>query len=235
MTRLVVIVPTRGRPHNVRPLVEAFTQTATADTQLVMAIDGDPQNQQAYAQAWGKALGGDHPHRLWTFSERMSMCPRLNLTAEMVLAEHGDDFVIGFMGDDHRPRTVGWDQRILDAMTSLGVVYTADGIQNENLPTSVYMDGQLVRRLGWMVPPGITHLYCDNAWKNIGEALGTLTYLADVLIEHMHPIASKAPMDVGYAEVNSPQRYEDDRAAYRQWLTTGLVSDMQRVVRGAMH
>jgi hypothetical protein len=123
----------------------------------------------------------------------------------------------------------------IDAMQPLGVVYTADGIQNENLPTSVFMDAEIVRRLGWMVPPGITHLYCDNAWKNIGEALGTLTYLDDVLVEHMHPMASKAPMDAGYAEVNSAHRYEADRAAYRQWLAAGLPDDMRRVMRGAQH
>ena len=39
MAELVAIVPSRGRPGTVRPLVEAFDETCTADTMLVFTVD----------------------------------------------------------------------------------------------------------------------------------------------------------------------------------------------------
>ena len=228
--RLVVIVPTRRRPRNIPPLLEAFALASHPETALFVAVDGDPEHQQDYADAWEEHCEVDRD-QLWIGTDRLGMCPRLNLSAGMVLADCAPT-IVGFMGDDHRPRTVGWDQRIIDAMPPLGVVYTDDGFQGENLPTSVFMDAELIRRLGWMVPPGIGHLFCDNAWKTLGEALGTLVYLSDVLIEHMHPHADKAPMDAGYAEVNSARQWEADEAAFRRWVAADLPRDVARVKAG---
>lgn len=229
--RLVVIVPTRRRPHNIPPLIDAFAQASHPETCLVVAIDGDLDHQQEYADLWDEHNSVDRD-LLWIGSERLGMCPRLNEQALRLLEDQcdpTDPLIVGFMGDDHRPRTVGWDQAVIDAMPPLGVVYCDDGFQGPNLPTSVFMDAELVRRLGWMVPPGIGHLFCDNAWKALGEALGTLVYLPDVLIEHMHPHADKAPMDAGYAEVNSARQWEADEAAFRKWLAADLARDVARV------
>jgi hypothetical protein len=46
--RLVVVVPTRRRPHNIPPLIDAFNATTTAETWLHVAVDGDPEHHQDY-------------------------------------------------------------------------------------------------------------------------------------------------------------------------------------------
>lgn len=235
--RLVVIVPTRRRPQNIPPLIEAFDLTVThPGTTVEIVVDGaDEATANAYFDAWscGPDCDGDGCPNSWVSmctQPHRGMCPTLNhIAATPEFGAMTYSTIIGFMGDDHRPRTVGWDQRIIDAMPPLGVVYTDDGFQGENLPTSVFMDAELVRRLGWMVPPGIGHLFCDNAWKALGEALGTLVYLPDVLIEHMHPHAGKAEMDAGYAEVNSARQWEADETAFRKWLAADLPRDVARV------
>ena len=56
-----------------------------------------------------------------------------------------------------------------------------------------------------MVPPGMIHLYFDNFWLDFGRAMGKITYLPDVIIEHMHPAVGKAVLDAGYQEVNAPE------------------------------
>lgn len=228
-----MIVPTRRRPQNIPPLVEAFDATTTwPQTHVEVVIDGDPDAVE-YERALARWIGTPSTFDLWNFSLRRGMCATLNHVSQMGhslgRSPGNPPTIIGFMGDDHRPRTVGWDRRIIEAMPPLGVVYTDDGFQGENLPTSVFMDAELVRRLGWMVPPGIGHLFCDNAWKALGEALGTLVYLPDVLIEHMHPHAGKAEMDAGYAEVNSARQWEADEQAFRAWLAGGLPADVARV------
>jgi hypothetical protein len=69
-----------------------------------------------------------------------------------------------------------------------------------------------------MVPPNMKHLYLDNFWKKLGEDLGALTYLEDVIVEHMHPVAGKAEWDEGYREVNAQEVYSADALAYKNYI-----------------
>ena len=160
--------------------------------------------------------------------------PRIGLGAsinEMAEACWDRHEVLGFMGDDHRPRTVGWDERVLSAMERdwRSVVYGDDLLQGRNLATHVFMSSELVRRLGYFNPPSIRHMYIDNFWMTIGTNMASLTFLEDVVIEHMHPLAGKAEWDQGYSEVNAPERYEADKRAFDAYLRTELVSDLMKL------
>ena len=140
-------------------------------------------------------------------------------------------FAIGFMGDDHRPRTVGWDTAYLEALRELGsgIVYGNDLLQGERIPTQVAMTTDIVRELGFMAPPVLKHLYVDNFWRDLGTAAGCLRYLSNVVVEHMHPIAGKAPWDDGYARVNAPTMYSGDANAYAKWAAMDLAAAVEKV------
>ena len=118
------------------------------------------------------------------------------------------------MGDDHRPRTDGWDTKMLAALRELGtgVVYGDDLLQGERLCTSWAMTSDIVRALGRMVPAPVEHMFCDNAVMDLAKAAKCLRYLPDVVIEHLHPLAGKADWDPGYWRVNRPTSTERDGA-----------------------
>jgi hypothetical protein len=218
--KLGVIVPSRGRPQAMAELVEAFDATCRADTRLICRVDDDDDLDAYRAAAPGSLFVG----------------PRVGLGAsinEMAATWVDKVDCLGFMGDDHRPRTVGWDERILSVIEKepLGVVYGDDLLQGRNLASQVFMGSELVRRLGWFNPPGIKHMYIDNFWMTLGTNLGTLQFLEDVVIEHMHPIAGKAEWDAGYREVNAQAVYDADRAAFDAYLRTDLLNDLIRVTR----
>lgn len=220
MVDLVVIVPSRGRPQAAAELAEAFYATRTADTELIFALDdNDP------------ALRGYPMNASWVGPSR-SMVEALNEAAINYANQHDPPFAVGFMGDDHRPRTAGWDERYLEALRELGtgLVYGNDLFQRERLPTQVAMTADLVRWLGYMAPPGLRHMYVDNAWLALGKALGRITYLPGVIVEHMHPLVHKGAWDEGYARVNHPDVYAADRVAFGRWLREmgGLVDDRNR-------
>jgi hypothetical protein len=130
---------------------------------------------------------------------------------------HGAD-ILGFLGDDHRPRTPGWDERVKEAFRKMGsgLVYCDDGLQGERLPTAPFWSADIVRELGWFYPPTLQHMYADNAWLKLASDLGRCTYLPDVSIEHMHPSAGKAQMDDVYRENDT--QYARDARAYQAWL-----------------
>lgn len=212
---MIVIVPSRGRPHNIAELIECWGNTRSrlswGDQALVVVDDDDPALTDYRAldlPAWAGLVVGP----------RLRLGPTLNLAAQVLCSSHE---VIGFMGDDHRPRSPEWPIAIERAVTRLGIAYGNDLVQGENLPTAVFLDARIIRTLGYMVPPGMTHLYLDDFWKLLGQRLGTLTYLPDVVIEHCHPTAGTAPNDAGYAEVNSPEMYDADRRRFEEYVHGG--------------
>jgi hypothetical protein len=214
---LVVIVPSRGRPEAVDRLVVAFEATCQATTRLLIIIDDDDPGADQYREAMEP-----HTYRFRTSLLSQpggSMVAALNTGVAHVLATWPDVEAIGFMGDDHRPRTAGWDTSYLEALTTLpGFVYGDDRVQGVRLPTQVAISTPVVQALGHMAPPVLRHMYVDNYWLTLGRSSGCITYLPRVVVEHLHPVAGTAEWDDGYRRVNAPDVYAQDRAAIEAYM-----------------
>lgn len=226
---LLMIVPSRGRPQNVAALLDTWGETATGAADLLIALDEDDPALPGYEalhvlDRWPARLGVPR----WRIGKRLRLGGTLNEVAAAYSAAYR---MLGFLGDDHRPRTAGWDRRFVEALSELGtgLVYGNDLIQGAALPTAVAMTSDIVQTLGWMVPPGLVHLWIDNAWLELGRRIDQIRYLPDVVIEHMHPLVGKAPSDAGYEEVNSSARFESDRRAFEDWVRDGLDADVAKL------
>jgi hypothetical protein len=172
-------------------------------------------------------IDGQGPSYHYITRPPMRLGPWLNYMADLA---HPEDYdIIGFLGDDVVARTYGWDKKVREAMQPNGIVYCNDGWQGEGLPTGVFMDTAMVKKAGYMVYPPLVHLYIDNHWKAWGEALGTLTYLDDVLLEHMHPFAGKGPNDAVYEKANSPEMYTEDKRSFDHFVKWGLPQLVERL------
>ena len=210
---LVVVVPSRARPGNARRLAAAFRQTADFDsTDLVFAVNDDDPDLRAYQE-----LSDEDPWAgLTVVPEGLRVGPILNaVTAAMAPFSA----YLGFMGDDHLPRTAGWDKALCAALDGeAGVAYGNDLHQGENLPTACVISSLLVRTLGFFVPPTLEHLYLDDFWKLLGVTT-RLAYRPDVIIEHLHPEARKAPVDETYRQAGlSQELMAADGLRWQQWL-----------------
>jgi hypothetical protein len=215
---LAVLVPTRGRPHNAVRLQQAFADTESLNAELVFVADADDPELPAY---WTAA--GDRLIRHLTVHDGETgtgMAAALNHAAGRFAGEYA---ALGFMGDDHLPRTPRWDAHVLGALNTAepAVVYGNDLFQGAALPTAVFMPSRLVQALGFMAPPVLRHLYADDFWLELGWHLGTLRYLPDVVIEHLHPAAGKTAMDDRYAAVNAPGADAADRRAWQTFRDGG--------------
>lgn len=225
MTDLTVIVPSRKRPDAAAALVDTFQQTCTADTKLLFAVDDNDPTVAAYQdlarQDWTELVVVE--------GEPRNMVRALNQAAGLVISE--GPFAVGFMGDDHRPRSRGWDSEYLEALRRLGtgIVFGDDLLQGGRLPTQCAMTTDIVRELGYMSPPGLVHMYVDNFWLTLGQRAECVRYLPDVIVEHMHPVAGKADWDEGHKRVNDPRVYAADEAAYSEYCRTSLADDVKKV------
>ncbi len=223
MSKTLIVTPTRGRPENVKRLYESMVRQAqnpNSFDHLVCVDDNDPKLDEYMAL--------DHPDVYVDPPKRLG--PWLNHVVRSI-----DPFaydIIGFLGDDVVARTFGWDEAVRNHMKPNGIVYCNDGWQGEGLPTGVFMDTAMVKKVGYMVYPELVHLYIDNHWKIWGEELGTLRYLEHIMLEHMHPFAGKAQTDEVYEEANHPDMYTKDGQAYMNFIEWEIGPLLERVING---
>lgn len=219
MNELLVVVPTRNRPENVERLEEARRSTRAVHSDFLYVVDDDDPKRGEYL-----ALGLDRI----TLDRRRGLVGSLNDAA----LRNADRYAyIGFMGDDHLPRTPFWDMEVIKALDADGprIVYGNDLLQGSRLATAAFMHSRIIRAVNYMAPPGLRHLYVDDAWMAMGRGLHGLTYLDHVVIEHMHPAAGKAELDTGYRECNATEVDQADRAEFERWCVQDLPTVLDRV------
>lgn len=226
MRDLLVLVPSRGRPHNIAELASCWQSTESGFAQLLVAVDDDDPCLPEYRRVLDTLE--------WACPPLLVVGPRLRIggTLNSLAGQFASDyFALGFMGDDHRPRSYGWDRRFVEELKDLGtgIVYGDDLLQRESLATAFALTSNIVRTVGYLVPGGIVHMYFDNALMDIGRGIDRLRYLPDVVLEHMHPGAGKASWDSSYLETNSPEQYNDDGSRYTAWKESFLELDLRKL------
>lgn len=229
---LTVLCPTRGRPDAAWALFDSVEKTRrNPHTRLVFVLDEGDETMPEYIRPRdGHELTIRRPEHAG------GMVNALNAAALDALREWPHERIFGFVGDDHRFRTAGWDVSFEETLSDRpGFVYGNDLFWPKGeIPTQIFMSTEIVRELGWMALPACRHLYVDNAWMELGEATGSIRYYRDIIIEHMHPAANKAPTDAGYERVNSAEMYEHDAAAFAAWRDSARFTDDANLVARAI-
>lgn len=223
---LCVLVPSRGRPESVKRLAAAMGETCTARTDLVFAFDDDDSTLEESCAA--AEAGGAR----WVTGPRDTLT---GWTNRLALARVGSYRTLASLGDDHVPRTRGWDTALLDAIAAMGgtgFAYPNDMVRDD-IPEAVAVSTSIVAALGWMANPACSHWFIDNTWADLGKFAGCITYLPDVTVEHLCPAANKAVAD--QVNLDSAAKLGADEGAYRQWRTARMRSDVAtvRAVRAA--
>jgi hypothetical protein len=224
MKEMIILVPTRGRPSNAVELLAEHDKLSTHSEILFIIDANDPEHDQYEFEVGA--------HKCMTIeNETRGMAYPINKAANAIVKENKYQY-FAFLGDDHRPRTAGWDGILIQAMQRRpSMAYANDLFQGERLPTMITMTSDIVAALNGMVPPKMKHLYLDNFWKKLGQDLGALTYLDHVIVEHMHPIAGKAEWDEGYKEVNANEIYAFDGLAYQNYIQSEAYELLKRKLR----
>jgi hypothetical protein len=201
-----------------------FEATKTTKTEVVFILDEDDPERDKYV-----ARNGSRAAYVVAPPTDRGMVGALNWAFREMDRRKKLGFSVGFMGDDHRPRSHGWDQRYLEALRSMGTgfVYGNDLFQGEKMPTQVAMSTDIPTSLGWMCPPQFEHLSVDVIWKDLGEGINRIQYLEDVVVEHMHPLAGKARYDRSYRQVNNVLIARRDGERYNTWYTTERLKNIE--------
>jgi hypothetical protein len=210
--KMLALIPTRGRPQAAKELRYAFEQTESS-CRLLFAVDEDDDKLEKYIDFLGEELVAITP----SAGVRGVVYP-LNYWTRIFKNDY-DYFA--FMGDDHRPRTIGWDKALAKVIDmGADVAYGDDLFRGKDLATAGVIASRIVRAFDGMAPDCLQHLYIDNFWMQVASDLKSLYYCGDVIIEHLHYINGKAVKDELYAAINAPERYQIDGERYKAYIAS---------------
>ncbi len=221
-----VCCPTRGRPANMRRLVESIAATALGDVDLVFYIDADDEPSAAMAVE----LDACH-----IIGERIVLSDMWNACTSAAVGE-----ILMQCGDDIVFRTPGWDAEVTAAfdkhLDRIALVHGDDGIHGQALGTHGFVHRTWVDTVGYFLPPGFS---CDmsDVWLNeVADQLGRRVYLPDVLTEHMHPIVGKGLLDQTHRDRLAAGRRDGVHALYaaRAGERAADVAKLRHVIEGAI-
>jgi hypothetical protein len=212
---MLVIIPSRNRPKNVAEITKCLIEQSLS-IDICFGLDNDDTSEYDYV-----------PGIIYERNPRLMMNGTLNLIANKYVDNYK---FLCFMGDDHRPRVFGWDKILSEPLTNRpGISYGNDLMQKEFLPTAVVMSSEIVKSLGYMAPPILKHVYLDNFWLDLGNAIDSIYYFDDVIIEHMHPMPGKSTIDNTYKE--SWALSDNDLAMYKEYKELNFLNDVNKVMR----
>lgn len=220
--RMLLIVPSRGRPENIKRLCEALKNT-NSDLDLAIGVDADDAALEEYQK-----VEAEYGFELWVSPERKRFAATVN---SISLANYENYKYLAWMGDDHVPHTVHWDQLYRNELdkAGVGVVYGNDLVQGKNIATELAFTSNIVEALGYAIPEGFIHLFVDNYFMELGKSIDRLIYLPDVIVQHMHPSAGSAQEDQTYREANSPANWSNDERRFHEYVANELPSDAEKL------
>lgn len=218
MKKIIIIVPSRGRPHLMKRLIESWKRTTLGHSDILMVLDEDDHGKYDIWEP-GVELAVNFGHQGTLVEKLNDYC--MNWGSEGYIA-------VSFMGDDCVFMTPGWELPILEWLeTNDGICYCNDLLQGETLPNNVFIHVDIVSALGFMAPPELKHYYIDNYWKDLGLRLNKLKYFNEIVIEHRHWSNNKEVRDATYTEAE--KLMGADKATWDEYRLTKLTNDVQKI------
>jgi hypothetical protein len=211
------VLPTAGRP-DLADLALTSLIASGISTPGVVVVDGD--KNPAYREI--ELPAG------WTIEYLDENAGPLAIF-QAAFEAHPDEPWYGWLADDVIARSGrGWDHELIAKAGPRGIASPNDlWLDGRRITWGAVWGGELVRAVGWWMPPKLRHLFADDVWEMIGYRLGLWRYVEDVVVEHRHPFNSKREIDethrIGYSGI------EKERKIFEELRRTEIVPAIARV------
>jgi hypothetical protein len=204
--RLLVRMPTRGRPKQALTVLAEYRKLAGTPIAIEVVVDEDDETMQ----------NAEVLQRLCALGCSMSVGRHGSKIGAVNGGRAGDWDVLLLASDDMVPVVDGYAVKALDAMEQHfpqldGAVYFNDGYQAANCCTLPIIGRRWYDRFGYVYEPEYTSLFCDQEQTELWKAMGHLAYVDEVIVEHRHWVAG-APKDALYEK--NDKYWEQDKAVY---------------------
>ncbi len=189
--------PSRGRPQAAKELLESFNATVRLPTTRLIFLldDNDPTSGQYAGETIVGAPTGD---------------PTGPLNRESLISKAK---IVGFIGDDSRLVTKGWDAEVERALADPGIAYGPDDTGPALWPSTAFVTTDIVKAWGYFVLPDLHRGFFDRQWLSVARMAGVERGLRAHFPHdnHEHPV--------------DPAIISADEAAYGKWGNAGAAKD----------
>jgi len=196
-------------------MLDVVHRTAKMKTHVHIAIDDDDPMFIRYEDVM-EHHGGD--------GDRLESGPRDGLVGwtNKIAMDRIDDYgYFGSFGDDHIPRTPGWDKALIEGierMGGTGITYPWDGTR-EDIPEAPVVSADIIRELGWFLHPDLHHWYGDNVLADLGRGAGCIRHLRAIAVDHA--------WEADQTSKDSGEKLAADREAYFLWRKERMKDDIE--------
>lgn len=210
--RIDLLCPSRGRPEAARELLASFDKTKTQDgVRLVFCVDSDDRTI------------ADYPEPMVVGAPTGDPTGPLNRAALLSVAD-----IVGFIGDDSRCETEGWDRMALEALKTPGFCWGFDGTAPDPRPTTIFVSRPIVKTLGYLALPTLKRGFFDVVWVDIAKWTGMARVISAMFSHDNSAGDPKSPNFRPEAQVPS-EVIAADEAAYKTWRLTQAEQDIRKV------
>ena len=226
MKKLLVMVPSRGRPKRLEEFLDSFDRTHSSGTDLFVYLnDNDPKKEE-----YGKIPGLRFLHS----GKQLYLAEAYN----HIFKIYPDYDYYSLLNDDHYCITPEWDRKLIDIIEKKGG--TGLACCEDNLtdwkkfqhPSGMVISGNIPRSLGYMVWPKIQHIGIDCFFKELLTPLNMLYHTTDVVIEHRHWTNGKALLDENYRWVYHKDQYQYGMSMVEEYKRIQLQKDIEKLKKG---
>lgn len=217
-----LLCPSRGRPQNLRRMIESVRAVSTIMSEVVVYVDDD---DTAYSDL---ALFSD----ICIFrGPRICHSDYWNKCAERASGDY-----LMMVGDDCVFKTPGWDQMVEQAFAvcpdKILMVHGDDcAPAGKWFATHPIISRRWVEICGRFTGPWFPGDFADQWIQDIANTLGRRQFLPFVN-EHLHHVWGKAPKDQTYCETEARKRDQDTPSIYGR-MTNERTNDVIKL-RAAM-
>lgn len=211
---LAVLVPSRGRPENLKRLIDEVHKTSRGLTHVIAGVDEDDPRLKDYIALRKTTLeSGDH---IITSQHRRNLVQWTNHLAQM---HRGQYRFLASLGDDMVPRTKGWDVKLTGCIDEdfqgTGFAYPWDAIRDD-IPEAYVLSANIEEALGWVMMPKLNHWYNDNVIADLGFGAGCIRQLRGVYVEHINVGTGRATVD--QTAIDQGSKIPEDKEIYNEWF-----------------
>ena len=211
--KISILCPTRGRPENVKRLIESLRETATVMPEVVLYVDEDDIAPDVDA--------------VIVRGERITLSKCWNRCAEAATGE-----ILMQCGDDVVFRTKGWDDEVRRAFAAfedrLIFVHGDDGVYQHRFGTHGFVHRKWIEAVGYFSPPYFSSDFGDTWLNEVANRINRRIYLP-FLTEHLHPLTGKAEWDKTHKERIERGKQDNVEKLYAE-LAPERMSDVQKLL-----
>lgn len=219
---IALLCPSRGRPEQLRRMVESAKATVNTDIKFYVAIAHEDLAGD-YAFLVGKAT-------ILCLPDNMPTSHKWNLLADEA-RKNSINQIFMLAADDMIFQTPLWDEALINHYNALDKkqhVYHLQDSRDENGTPHPIMTREYIEVMGFFIPPIFLHWFIDSWTVEIAKANNCFTHLKDYLLVHDKP-SDKGNPDETHSRIRLWGWHDRDKyvAGKMRWVKYALIEKLK--------